>query len=1136
MAKPKIAILGGGIAALTAALEITGDPRWRDNYESVTVYQLGWRLGGKCASGRNKAQYDRIEEHGLHIFLGFYDNAFRVVKGCYQELGRKPGSPLATWDEAFKPHSYIVLTEKLASGKYVNWALDFPRTSEEPGTGGELPSLWAMIEMLIGWLRQLIARSPEHEHRAPFQLEELHDAARARDLEKLKALLVARHPLLGEIQGIAARAEGVVEGVIDGVAERVEGLAEGAARGAASRVSAHAERGLGARLDALIDRAEGLAGRAEGRLDELGAGMARRAERAERAAARVAERVEAKVEGLAEEAAAKLSRELEERLEIDLDLRRIFVSVDLAMAAMKGLIDNGLVRWGKLPTPAEFFKLDGLDFRVWLQKYGARSISVSSAYINGIYDLGFSLPGEVGAGTAVNGTLRMVFTYKGAVMWKMQAGMGDTIFGPFYEVLQRRGVRFEFFSRVDELQLSADKKQIERIVIGRQVTLKDPAKGYRPLVDVKGLPCWPSEPDYDQLVEGEELRASGQSLEDWWTTWKDPAPPAILKRGDDFDQVILGCSVAILPYIAKQLIEASPPFGDMVKALGTRQTQAVQLWMSPDLKGLGWTGQSPVLDGYVEPLDTWADMSNLLVRESWPAGYEPKNLAYLVGGLSDEEPLPPRSAHGYTQRQEERVRADAQRWLETAAAGLWPKAATPTERFNWSMLMGAGSTVHGPARLDSQYWIAVMNPSDRYVLSLPNTVDKRLGTDGSGFDNLLLAGDWLLTGISAGSVEAATMGGMLASQKLCGRPARIIGGLDGETDGTNGTDGTDGTDGTSDSGAKGSSMNLPNYIARGGELVMAPPLALRGTTMYSFLVSADLGALTRMIDAQLNAVSAASGTVYKPLFPMVAVVCAGANDSCSRTPPDSQKGWMGERDFGIWVPVVAGEMENGRWKPRRICWYLPYVFVDNVAAMVTGREVYGFFKQMAQLEMPPTPWSRGMFSIDALVIPKFTPQSQAEVLRLMTITSASSDGAAPAGEWRTIREVADALWPELKRLLFDGKDEVNDGRAISLWELVKELLEMMLTGDVPLVFLKQFRAAGAEAKACYQAVVEAPAHLERLYAGWFTHPHDIVITPVDSHPIAAECGLSGNRIRSSLGFWVKMDFVMQPGTVIASTT
>ena len=68
---------------------------------------------------------------------------------------------------------------------------------------------------------------------------------------------------------------------------------------------------------------------------------------------------------------------------------------------------------------------------------------------------------------------------------------------------------------------------------------------------------------------------------------------------------------------------------------------------------------------------------------------------------------------------------------------------------------------------------------------------------------------------------------------------------------------------------------------------------------------------------------------------------------------------------------------------------------------------------------------------------------------------------------------------------------------------------------------------------CYQAVIEAPSHLQRWHGGGFTNPHDITITPADSHPIVAECGLAGSQLRAELGFWTQMDFVMQPGVVVA---
>ena len=66
----KIAILGGGAGSLAAAHFLSAAPDWRERYE-ITVYQQGWRLGGKGASGRNAQLGQRIEEHGLHIWFGF---------------------------------------------------------------------------------------------------------------------------------------------------------------------------------------------------------------------------------------------------------------------------------------------------------------------------------------------------------------------------------------------------------------------------------------------------------------------------------------------------------------------------------------------------------------------------------------------------------------------------------------------------------------------------------------------------------------------------------------------------------------------------------------------------------------------------------------------------------------------------------------------------------------------------------------------------------------------------------------------------------------------------------------------------------------------------------------------------------
>ncbi|MEO1316278.1 MAG: NAD(P)-binding protein, partial [Pseudomonadota bacterium] len=83
MAKQKIAIVGGGVGGMSTAIALTNQPGWQDKYD-ITLYQMGWRLGGKGASGRGPD--GRIQEHGLHIWLGFYENAFRAMNDAFGEL------------------------------------------------------------------------------------------------------------------------------------------------------------------------------------------------------------------------------------------------------------------------------------------------------------------------------------------------------------------------------------------------------------------------------------------------------------------------------------------------------------------------------------------------------------------------------------------------------------------------------------------------------------------------------------------------------------------------------------------------------------------------------------------------------------------------------------------------------------------------------------------------------------------------------------------------------------------------------------------------------------------------------------------------------------------------------------------
>ena len=86
--KVRVAVIGGGCAGIAAAWELSKDPRYQ-----VHVFEKSWRLGGKGASGRTAD--GRIIEHGLHVWLGFYENAFKMIRDCYAAVAAEGWGPMS---------------------------------------------------------------------------------------------------------------------------------------------------------------------------------------------------------------------------------------------------------------------------------------------------------------------------------------------------------------------------------------------------------------------------------------------------------------------------------------------------------------------------------------------------------------------------------------------------------------------------------------------------------------------------------------------------------------------------------------------------------------------------------------------------------------------------------------------------------------------------------------------------------------------------------------------------------------------------------------------------------------------------------------------------------------------------------
>jgi hypothetical protein len=142
--------------------------------------------------------------------------------------------------------------------------------------------------------------------------------------------------------------------------------------------------------------------------------------------------------------------------------------------------------------------------------------------------------------------------------------------------------------------------------------------------------------------------------------------------------------------------------------------------------------------------------------------------------MASAGPTPSPTAREFPEHAREQARAAAVAWIERNLTYLWPGARNDDGGFDWSLLVD-GMGREGRDRLDGQYVRANVNPGDLYVQSLPGSARHRLPAEGSGVDNLVLAGDWTRNGLNLGCIEAAVMSGLQAARAISGRPATIPG-------------------------------------------------------------------------------------------------------------------------------------------------------------------------------------------------------------------------------------------------------------------------------------------------------------------------------------------------------------------------
>jgi hypothetical protein len=532
---------------------------------------------------------------------------------------------------------------------------------------------------------------------------------------------------------------------------------------------------------------------------------------------------------LMEALAAQTRKLLNDFASIDPKIRMKTEIIDIVLTIMVGLFRDRVLFDDK-----GLDVINGYDYRAWLTQHGATRTSVKSSFLTGIYDLVFAYRrGDptrpaLAAGVAIRGALRMLFTYRGAMFWRIRSGMGDAVFAPFYKVLlegrkvkgsdgkstDASTVQFHFLHELEEVAFKAPEKGSRYVSSLKFKTYGDWSKlddCSRAALDDFG--CWPDAP---AVRFGEAIKAGNGTRE--------------LHVKTHFDGVIFAMGIdefkkACIDEAHFENADAKLPaqWAAMCGQVKTVATKSAQVWLDKDLEGLGWYRGSGIFTALACSFDTWADMTHTLATErAWraTAGKASKfsaarSVAYFCATMPESEIKAARAIAQNVAKQKSTPRALIEEIAVTTGipvddalrAGIAPKldellnnlGPAPSSSAARKEFVDHLTNLLLKAKVDSdltnmlindikpiwpaalaggsaksfeigRYVQANFEGCDRYTLSLPGSLVYRISPLDRSVENMTIAGDWTACGLDTGCVEAAFMSGMLAAHAISGAP------------------------------------------------------------------------------------------------------------------------------------------------------------------------------------------------------------------------------------------------------------------------------------------------------------------------------------------------------------------------------
>jgi hypothetical protein len=255
-----------------------------------------------------------------------------------------------------------------------------------------------------------------------------------------------------------------------------------------------------------------------------------------------------------------------------------------------------------------------------------------------------------------------------------------------------------------------------------------------------------------------------------------------------------------------------------------------------------------------------------------------------------------------------------------------------------------------------------------------------------------------------------------------------------------------------------------------GDWSKRPPALLENTTLILFPLLADRTALENLCKERFDGPSE-NRVQVEPLGDvngksLVLLVAADLPRIKSKDPDqEANEGYLAEHDVGIFVPVkyrVDGADAG-------IAVIIPYLYVDNPAAVIMGREIHGFPKILAGIDFNPTLFE---FDVRTLVFPQTGPDVLAEEREIIRVRR---------GPWFPFSlPLLDWLAGWLANVQPASSDLGLVAQAVLQAVGLSGMVNTNDFTEVTFLFLKQFRAVAGHPGVDFQRVAAVPGTVASL--------------------------------------------------------